>query len=72
MKPIWASLTLQENRSIHDSMNITKIEFITYFLNFIIDIYYIEIIYHFGNKTVLFLICNRINSFVERKAEQPV
>ena len=43
------------------------------FLHFIIDIFYIEIIqYHFGNKTVLFLICNRINSFVERKAEQPV
>ena len=26
----WSTLTLQETRSIHDSMNISKIEFITY------------------------------------------
>ena len=27
----WASLTLQETRSIHDSMNLQKIEFIAYY-----------------------------------------
>ena len=26
---LWASLTLQETRKIHDSMNISKIEFIS-------------------------------------------
>ena len=26
----WSTLTLQETRSIHDSMNIPKVEFIAY------------------------------------------
>ena len=30
LSPKGFTLTLQENRSIHDSMNIQKIEFITY------------------------------------------
>ena len=55
--------SLQETRSIHDSMNIPKIECIAY-----IYIYYtylnIEIIYNLGNITVLYLICNCINGFV--------
>ena len=29
LKVLWASLTLQEARSIHDSMNIPKVEFIS-------------------------------------------
>ena len=32
--------TLQETRSIHDSMNITKIEFITYIYKFILSVKY--------------------------------
>ena len=30
LSPLGFTLTLQETRSIHDSMNIQKIEFITY------------------------------------------
>ena len=34
------TLTLQETRSIHDSMNIPKIEFITYIYNLYISVKY--------------------------------
>ena len=52
-----AALTLQETRSIHDSMNLPKIEFIAY----------IEIIYNLGDKPILCLIFNRINVFWSAK-----
>ena len=56
-------LTLQETRSIHDSMNRSKMEFIFY-----ICIYHkylnIKIIFNLGIKTVLYLRYNRFNSFV--------
>ena len=56
-------LTLQKTESIHDSLNIPKIEFISYIY---IDYKYIKYknIYNLGNNTVLFLICNSINGVV--------
>ena len=58
------SLSLQETRSIHDSMNRPKIEFIAY----IYILFWIsknKIIYNLGNKTVLYLICICMNSLSE-------
>ena len=45
------------------------------YLHFIINNQNIEIIYNLGDKTILYLIFNRINGFVgaqNGKAEQPV
>ena len=58
--------TLQDTRSIHDSIHILKMEFIAYclYLHFIINIWNIKIIYNLGKKTVLYLIWNCINGFV--------
>ena len=53
------ALTLQETRIIHDSMNLPKIEFITY-----IYILLLELIYNLGDKTILYLIFHRIYGFV--------
>ena len=50
------TLTLQETRSIHDSMNIPKIEFIAYI--------YFKNIFNLGIKIVLYLRYNHINSLV--------
>ena len=55
-------LTLQETQSIHDSMNLPKIEFITYLFTFYYK--FLESIYDLGDKTILFLIFNRIYGFV--------
>ena len=41
----------------------SKIELLLIF-TFYYKYYYIEIIYNLGTKTVLYLICNRINGFV--------
>ena len=48
-KPSFA-LTLQETRSIHDSMKRPKIELIAYSYILLKNIYYIEIIYSLGKK----------------------
>ena len=40
-------------------MNLPKVEFIAFIVNF-----YIEIIHNLGDKTILYLIFNRINGFV--------
>ena len=57
------TLTLQETQSIHDSMNIPKIEFIAY-----IYIYYkylkYKISFNLGIKTVLYSKYNRIDGLV--------
>ena len=45
------------------------------YLHFIINNLYIEIIYNLGDKTIMYLIFNRISGFVgvqNGKAEQPV
>ena len=55
------TLTFQETRSIQDSMNRPKIEFICLYLDLIINIENIEIILYFKNKTVWSLICNHNN-----------
>ena len=62
----WSpSLTLQETRSIHDSMNRPKLNLLlifTFYYKYLI--YIIKFIFNLGNKTVLYLICNHINGFV--------
>ena len=60
---LQSKLTLQETRSIHDSMNIQKIEFIAY-IYILLYIYYIKIIFNLEIKTVLYLKYNRINGLV--------
>ena len=62
MKP-EGLLTLQETRSIHDSMNIPKNEFIAY-IYILLYIYCIKFIFNLGIKTVLYLQHNRINGLV--------
>ena len=59
MNSLGFTLTLKETRSIHDFMNIPKIEFIVNnkFLKY-------KIIFHLGIKTVLYLKYNRINGLV--------
>ena len=59
---LHVTLTLQETRSIHDSMKNPKIKFIS--LSFIINILNIKIIFNLGIKTVLYLKYNRINGLV--------
>ena len=54
---------MQEICHVHDFMSRSKIQFISIF-TFIVNIQYIEISYNLGNKTALYLICNRINHFV--------
>ena len=59
----------------HESMNRPKIEFIAYFLHFIINILILNKYFNLGKNTVLYLICNSINGFVgvlNEIAEQPV
>ena len=46
-------------------MNRPKIEFIDNIYILLWISINIEIIYNLGNKTVLYLICNRINGFVK-------
>ena len=57
------TLTLQETRSIHDSMNIPKNEFIAY-IYILLFIYYIKFIFNLGIKTVWYLKYNHINGLV--------
>ena len=57
-------LTLQETQSIHDSMNIPKIEFIAYINILLINIYNEIYFFDLGIKTVLYLKYNRINGLV--------
>ena len=57
------TLTLQETQSIHDSMNITKIEFIAY-IYMLLQIFNIKIIFNLWIKTGLYLKYNRINVLV--------
>ena len=66
-------LTLQETRSIHDSMNRSKIEFISKFTFYNKYLKY-KTYSNLGIKTVLFFKYNHINCFVRvsnGKAEQP-
>ena len=65
--------TLQETRSIHDSMNITKIELRIRYLHFIINIIiyykylkYKKNIFNLGIKTVFYLKYNRINGYLKQ------
>ena len=51
--PKGFTLTLQETRSIHDSINIPKIEFIAY-IYILLSISNTKIILNFGIKTVLY------------------
>ena len=62
-RPRGFTLLLQETESIHDSMNLPKNEFIAY-IYILLLISKILIYLNLGNKTVLYLICNCINSFV--------
>ena len=58
-------LTLKKTKSIHDSMNRPKIEFIAYiYISLFIDIWNTENIYNLENESVLYLICNHITHFV--------
>ena len=57
-----STLTLQETRSIHDAMNIPKIEFIAYIYLLSKYLKYKKIT--LGIKTVLYLKYNRINGLV--------
>ena len=62
--PKGFTITLQETRSIHDSMKRSKILIYCLYLHFIINILYIKNIFNLGIKTVLYLKYNRINGFV--------
>ena len=65
MKPLGFTLNLQETQSIHDFMNIPKIEFIAYiYLHYIINILNIKKYFNLGSKIVLYLKYNRINGLV--------
>ena len=63
-KGLGYTLTLQETRSIHDSMNILKIELLLIFTFYYRYLKYKKNIFNLGIKTVLYLKCNRINSLV--------
>ena len=47
------TLTLQETRCVHDSMNRSKVEFITYIYILIIDIYYKKYLYFRVNNNLI-------------------
>ena len=62
---LWALLSMQETRSIHDSMNIPKIEFIPYIYILLLISKIKKIInVNLGIKTVLYLKYNCINDSV--------
>ena len=53
LSPKGVTLTLQETRSSHDSMNIPKIEFVFFIFTFYYKYLKYKNYYDLGNKTVL-------------------
>ena len=64
MKPKGLHIDFARDPKYSNSMNISKIEFIAYIFTFYYKCLNIEKIYILGNKTILYLIFNRINGFV--------
>ena len=73
MKPFGFTLTLQETRSVHDSINISKMNLLLIFTFYDKYLKYEKNIFDLGIKTDLYLKYNLINGLVgvlNGKAEQ--